>query len=115
MNNLSVRDEIYFLIAKLLADPIYKNRRVDQDQLNKLKEKYEWELLISYNCRRRLTQSGHLERVISSEQEVNGVLEFDEVLKDKTSVDWIGSEVYGKPKILRYQFEVLNLRLKEEN
>ena len=115
MNNLSVKDEIYFLTSKLLQDPIYRNRGDDQEQLKKLSEKYEWELLISYDCRRRLTQYGQFERVISSEQKVNGVLEFDEVLEDKTSVDWIGSEVYGKPKILKYQFEILNLRLKEEH
>ena len=88
-----------------------------QKKFEELKSQYSWDIVVDYECRRRVTQYGRYKEEFHSDENFFGRCEYEPKLfaQKDNGVQWIGSENFGKPKILKFKLQILNVRKKEEN
>ena len=87
-----------------------------QKQFKELQSQYSWDIVVDYECRRRVTQYGRYKEELHSDENFSGRCEYEPKLfaQKDNGVQWIGSETFGKPKILKFKLQILNVRKKEE-
>ena len=87
-------------------------------RLDELKKDWIWECEIKTECRRRMTQWGKWNKVVSSEDPQEtffSTTDFFVFGKDNSAKDvtWFMSEPYGKPRQMKINVEIRNLRRKQ--